>query len=201
MTKDTLYAAGPSFTLLCTDSMFRKSVWRNTVSEAVSACQDQALNTTIFLLKSYGPTGFLLKEDRDARNYKVNHSMIQDAHCSKGPEWSGFTVQYVVLVIFAGVLGRPTYMHLLQLQQGAGAMQTHLLVSITQKKALFKFCSLFLSHEHKTNKTKMYFHNRVLLRRFKLPREHECKLFRWISVLNTIANCKICRFGKSFSHL
>ncbi|KAG7236198.1 hypothetical protein INR49_001316, partial [Caranx melampygus] len=51
--------------------MFRKSAWRNTVSDAVSAHQDQALNTTIFLLKSYGPTGFLLKEDGEARNFKV----------------------------------------------------------------------------------------------------------------------------------
>ncbi|XP_029928520.1 E3 ubiquitin-protein ligase ZSWIM2 [Myripristis murdjan] len=51
--------------------MFRKTVWRNTVSDTVSFHQDQALNTTIFLLKSYGPTGFLLKEAGEAKNFKV----------------------------------------------------------------------------------------------------------------------------------
>lgn len=58
--------------------MFRKTVWRNTVSDAVSFHQDQALNTTIFLLKSYGPTGFLLKEEREARNFKVNLAIIKN---------------------------------------------------------------------------------------------------------------------------
>ncbi|XP_035005866.2 E3 ubiquitin-protein ligase ZSWIM2 [Hippoglossus stenolepis] len=51
--------------------MFKKTSWRNTVSDAVSSHQDQALNTTIFLLKSFGPTGFLLREEGDARPYKV----------------------------------------------------------------------------------------------------------------------------------
>ncbi|XP_030015071.1 E3 ubiquitin-protein ligase ZSWIM2 [Sphaeramia orbicularis] len=51
--------------------MFRKTTWRNTASDAVSFHQDQALNTTIFLLKTYGPTGFLLKEEGEARNFKV----------------------------------------------------------------------------------------------------------------------------------
>nr|XP_020489838.1 E3 ubiquitin-protein ligase ZSWIM2 [Labrus bergylta] len=51
--------------------MFRKITWRNTVSNAVSFHQDQALNTTIFLLKSFGPTGFLLREEGEAKNFKV----------------------------------------------------------------------------------------------------------------------------------
>ncbi|XP_037617635.1 E3 ubiquitin-protein ligase ZSWIM2 [Sebastes umbrosus] len=51
--------------------MFRRTSWRNTVSDAVSSHQHQALNTTIFLLKSFGPTGFLLREEGGARNFKV----------------------------------------------------------------------------------------------------------------------------------
>ncbi|XP_045916072.1 E3 ubiquitin-protein ligase ZSWIM2 isoform X3 [Micropterus dolomieu] len=51
--------------------MFRKTAWRTMVSDAVSFHQDQALNTTIFLLKSFGPTAFLLREDRGGRNFKV----------------------------------------------------------------------------------------------------------------------------------
>ncbi|XP_039998399.1 E3 ubiquitin-protein ligase ZSWIM2 isoform X2 [Xiphias gladius] len=51
--------------------MFRKTAWRNTVSDALSFRQDQALNTTIFLLKTYGPMGFLLREDGETRNFKV----------------------------------------------------------------------------------------------------------------------------------
>ncbi|XP_074520915.1 E3 ubiquitin-protein ligase ZSWIM2 isoform X2 [Halichoeres trimaculatus] len=51
--------------------MFRKTTWRTTASDAVSLHQDQALNTTIFLLKSFGPTGFLLKEEGEAKNFKV----------------------------------------------------------------------------------------------------------------------------------
>lgn len=53
--------------------MFRKSAWRNAASDAVSFHQGQALNTTIFLLKCFGPTGFLLREDREAKDFKVNH--------------------------------------------------------------------------------------------------------------------------------
>lgn len=52
-------------------AMFRKTVWKNTVSDAVSWHQDEALNTTIFILKEYGPTGFLLKEEGEPKNFKV----------------------------------------------------------------------------------------------------------------------------------
>ncbi|XP_031708113.1 E3 ubiquitin-protein ligase ZSWIM2 [Anarrhichthys ocellatus] len=51
--------------------MFRKTTCRNTVSDAVSFHQDQALNTTIFLLKSFGPTRFLLREEGEVRNFTV----------------------------------------------------------------------------------------------------------------------------------
>ncbi|KAF3688421.1 E3 ubiquitin-protein ligase ZSWIM2 [Channa argus] len=55
--------------------MFKKTAWRNTASIAVSVHQDQALSTTIFLLKSYGPTGFLLREDGEIRNLK--HGLVE----------------------------------------------------------------------------------------------------------------------------
>ncbi|KAG8004464.1 E3 ubiquitin-protein ligase Zswim2, partial [Nibea albiflora] len=51
--------------------MFRKAAWRNAASDAVSFHQDQALSTTILLLKSFGPTGFLLREDGEAKDFKV----------------------------------------------------------------------------------------------------------------------------------
>ncbi|XP_068575758.1 E3 ubiquitin-protein ligase ZSWIM2 [Cebidichthys violaceus] len=51
--------------------MFRKTTCRNTVSDAVSFHQAQALNTTIFLLKSFGPTRFLLREEGEVRNFTV----------------------------------------------------------------------------------------------------------------------------------
>ncbi|KAA8579461.1 hypothetical protein FQN60_006554, partial [Etheostoma spectabile] len=63
----------PPFALRC--RMFRKSVWRNTVSDAVSFHQDQALSTTIFLLNSFGPTGFLLREEGEAKNFK--HGLVE----------------------------------------------------------------------------------------------------------------------------
>ncbi|XP_018960890.1 E3 ubiquitin-protein ligase ZSWIM2 [Cyprinus carpio] len=51
--------------------MFRKTMWRKAVSDAVSSHQHRALNTTIFILKEFGPIGFLLKEDGDDKHYKV----------------------------------------------------------------------------------------------------------------------------------
>jgi len=52
--------------------MFRKTVWRREVSDAVISHQHRALNTTIFILKEFGPIGFLLKEEGDSKNYKVS---------------------------------------------------------------------------------------------------------------------------------
>ncbi|XP_040022078.2 E3 ubiquitin-protein ligase ZSWIM2 isoform X2 [Gasterosteus aculeatus] len=52
--------------------MFRNTARRSTASESVSLHQDQALNTTIFLLKSFGPTGFLLREDGEVGDVRVS---------------------------------------------------------------------------------------------------------------------------------
>lgn len=46
-------------------------MWRKAASGAVTGHQEESLSTTMFLLKELGPTGFLLKEDREPRNYKV----------------------------------------------------------------------------------------------------------------------------------
>ncbi|XP_034533568.1 E3 ubiquitin-protein ligase ZSWIM2 isoform X2 [Notolabrus celidotus] len=62
--------------------MFRKTTCRNTASDAVSFHQDQALNTTIFLLRSFGPTGFLLKEEGEVRSFKV---FLGDPHTCTCP--------------------------------------------------------------------------------------------------------------------
>nr|XP_015214589.1 PREDICTED: E3 ubiquitin-protein ligase ZSWIM2 isoform X1 [Lepisosteus oculatus] len=51
--------------------MFRNSTWRKSVNDLVSWHQDQALNTTIFILREFGPTGFLLKEEGETKNFKV----------------------------------------------------------------------------------------------------------------------------------
>ncbi|MCI4375908.1 hypothetical protein PGIGA_G00114880 [Pangasianodon gigas] len=62
--------------------MLRKRVWRKAASDAVSWHQDESLNTTMFILKEFGPTGFLLKEDREPKNYKV---FLGDPHtCTCG---------------------------------------------------------------------------------------------------------------------
>lgn len=59
--------------------MFRNTCCRNTASAAVTLHQDQALNTTLFLLKSFGPTGFLLREEGEVRDAKVS---LWDSGCS-----------------------------------------------------------------------------------------------------------------------
>ncbi|XP_047211519.1 E3 ubiquitin-protein ligase ZSWIM2 isoform X3 [Girardinichthys multiradiatus] len=51
--------------------MSRKTTWRNTASDAVSLHQDQALSTTMLLLRSFGPAAFLLREDGETRSFKV----------------------------------------------------------------------------------------------------------------------------------
>ncbi|TNN49329.1 E3 ubiquitin-protein ligase Zswim2 [Liparis tanakae] len=55
--------------------MFRNTCCRNTASAAVARHQDQALNTTLFLLKAFGPTGFLLREEGEVRDAK--HGLVE----------------------------------------------------------------------------------------------------------------------------
>ena len=49
----------------------RSTSWQRTCSDTISWRQDQALNSTIYILRETGPTGFLLKEDGDTKKYKV----------------------------------------------------------------------------------------------------------------------------------
>ncbi|KAM8904746.1 E3 ubiquitin-protein ligase ZSWIM2 isoform 2-T3 [Spinachia spinachia] len=65
--------------------MFRNTSRRNAASEAVSLHQDQALNTTMFLLKSLGPTGFLLREDGELGVVKVS---LGDPHVCTCPAFT-----------------------------------------------------------------------------------------------------------------
>ncbi|XP_056605996.1 E3 ubiquitin-protein ligase ZSWIM2 isoform X2 [Triplophysa dalaica] len=51
--------------------MFRKTVWRKCVSDVIHSHQARALNTTILILREFGPVGFLLQEDGDSKQYKV----------------------------------------------------------------------------------------------------------------------------------
>nr|XP_033800189.1 E3 ubiquitin-protein ligase ZSWIM2 isoform X2 [Geotrypetes seraphini] len=69
-----------SFLALQNSSMSRRTSWRRTVNEVVNWHQDQALSTTIYILREIGPTGFLLKEDEELKNFKV---LLGDPHsCS-----------------------------------------------------------------------------------------------------------------------
>ena len=45
-------------------------------SENISRSQDQALAATIYILREYGPTGFLLKEEQEEKNFKVFFSAL-----------------------------------------------------------------------------------------------------------------------------
>nr|XP_046237879.1 E3 ubiquitin-protein ligase ZSWIM2 [Scatophagus argus] len=71
--------------LFCSDTMFRKAAWRIAASDAVSFHQDQALSTTIFLLRGLGPTGFLLREEGESRNFKV---CLGDPHTCTCPAFT-----------------------------------------------------------------------------------------------------------------
>ena len=53
--------------------MSRSVAYRIAVSDAVSWRQDQALNSTIYILRTTGPTGFLLKEEGETKKFKVLH--------------------------------------------------------------------------------------------------------------------------------
>ena len=51
--------------------MSRSVSWRRTCTDAASWSQDQASNTTIYILRNLGPTSFLLKEEDEEKNFKV----------------------------------------------------------------------------------------------------------------------------------
>ncbi|XP_055901014.1 E3 ubiquitin-protein ligase Zswim2-like isoform X2 [Biomphalaria glabrata] len=51
--------------------MARSVAWRRTVSDACCWHQTQALESTLYILRQTGPTGFLLKEEGETKNVKV----------------------------------------------------------------------------------------------------------------------------------
>jgi E3 ubiquitin-protein ligase ZSWIM2 len=51
--------------------MSRSCPFRRDISDACSWHQDQALNSNIYILSQTGPTGFLVKEENETKNYKV----------------------------------------------------------------------------------------------------------------------------------
>ncbi|XP_048391247.1 E3 ubiquitin-protein ligase ZSWIM2 [Stegostoma tigrinum] len=62
--------------------MARAVPLRRTATDLVSWHQDQALNTTIYILRELGPVGFLLKEEGISKYFKVNIGNIHTCNCS-----------------------------------------------------------------------------------------------------------------------
>ncbi|KAI8515427.1 E3 ubiquitin-protein ligase Zswim2 [Branchiostoma belcheri] len=65
--------------------MSRTAPYQRVVSDAASWRQDQALNATIYILREIGPTGFLLKEEGEAKKFKV---LLGDPHTCTCPVFS-----------------------------------------------------------------------------------------------------------------
>ena len=51
--------------------MSRSVQWQKRVSDIISANQDKALDSVIFILKEYGPTSFLIQEEGINKKFKV----------------------------------------------------------------------------------------------------------------------------------
>ncbi|KAL8608905.1 hypothetical protein ACOMHN_063034 [Nucella lapillus] len=62
--------------------MPRNVAWRRTYSDVACASQMFAANATIYILRQTGPTGFLLKEENESKNYKV---FLGDPHSCTCP--------------------------------------------------------------------------------------------------------------------
>ncbi|XP_059145371.1 uncharacterized protein LOC131932456 isoform X2 [Physella acuta] len=62
--------------------MSRSVPWRRAMSDACSWHQSQALESTLYILRQTGPTGFLLKEEEETKNVKV---FLGDPHTCTCP--------------------------------------------------------------------------------------------------------------------
>lgn len=63
--------------------MSRNLAYRREISDACNWHQDEALNSTIYILYQTGPTGFLLKEEGNAEQNKNFKVFLGDTHtCS-----------------------------------------------------------------------------------------------------------------------
>ncbi|CAK8689624.1 unnamed protein product [Clavelina lepadiformis] len=63
--------------------MSRSVSWQRAPSDAVSWRQDQALSSTIYILREIGPTSFLLKEDGAAKKVKASLGDPHLCNCSE----------------------------------------------------------------------------------------------------------------------
>ena len=63
-------------------AMARSAPWRRICTDAVNWHQDEALNSTIYMMRNFGPTGFLLKEEGESKYFKV---FIGDLHTCSCP--------------------------------------------------------------------------------------------------------------------
>jgi len=57
--------------------------WQLSASDTVSWNQDQALNTSMFIVRESGPTCFLLKEENNAKKFKVHLGDPHSCTCNK----------------------------------------------------------------------------------------------------------------------
>ncbi|KAJ1113150.1 hypothetical protein NDU88_001405 [Pleurodeles waltl] len=62
----------------------RQTPWRRGPTDAVSWHLDQAANTTIYILRETGPTGFLLRDEDEAKPFKV---LLGDPHTCNCPSF------------------------------------------------------------------------------------------------------------------
>ena len=51
--------------------MSRSCPYRREISDACNWHQEQALNSSIYILSQTGPTAWILKEENEAKNHKV----------------------------------------------------------------------------------------------------------------------------------
>lgn len=62
--------------------MSRSVPYRREISDACNWHQEQALNSTIYILYQTGPTGFLLNEEGETKKFKVFLGDIHNCTCS-----------------------------------------------------------------------------------------------------------------------
>lgn len=84
--------------------MSRSVPYRRDISEACNWHQTQALDaeTSIFILSQTGPTGFLLKEEGEAKNFKVFLGDIHNCTCPvfKKVDQNSYSKSIVKLCLF-----------------------------------------------------------------------------------------------------
>jgi len=56
--------------------MARSVAWQRSITDLISWNQDQALNSTIYILREVGPTSFLLKEEGETKKFSVSEKVF-----------------------------------------------------------------------------------------------------------------------------